>query len=208
MTARELNDCIGRKWQRAALAAWTVALVALGCGSESMPTPPAPVAGLQHAEVALVGTEVFFSAANTAVAAARDAPTPGTQIVRFDFTVADGTPLQSTAAPALRHTFASQGTFAVQLRVVDDLGRASEVSSSIRITEGLGATCAAGDVALCDSARCQDGVCLALACAGTEACPADLVCDAARCVLPERASSAGGTRYGADSARTALDATP
>ncbi|MCB9739425.1 MAG: PKD domain-containing protein [Deltaproteobacteria bacterium] len=208
MAARKPNERRGGETLRAALAAWTVPLVALGCGTESTPTPPAPVAGLQHAEIAVAGSEVFFSAANTAVAAAGDAPTPGTQIVRFDFTVADGSPLQSTAAPSLRHTFSSPGTFAVQLRVVDDLGRSSEVSSSIRITEGLGTTCAAGDVALCDSARCQDGACLALACAGAEACPADLVCDAARCVLPERASSAGGTRYGADGTRTALDAAP
>ncbi|MEY3013947.1 MAG: hypothetical protein RIT45_2682 [Pseudomonadota bacterium] len=188
--------------------ALAVGLGTSGCGTEPEPIVPPPVAGLQHAEAAAVDSAVRFSAANTAVAAAGDATLAGTRIVRFDFTFADGSGVQSTAAPSLDHAFAAPGTYAVQLRVIDDLGRSSVVHSSISVASALGVACGDGDLALCDSGRCVAGACVTLACAGPEACPADLVCSGERCVLPERAGEDGTRRYGADGGRASLDAAP
>lgn len=183
--------------------------LALGCSDEPSPTAPAPVAGLQHVEVAAVGAAVRFSAANTAVAASAGAvATPGTQIVRFEFTIADGSGTQATAAPTLEHRFDAPGSYAVKLRVVDDLGRGSEVASTIAVLGAVGESCTANETSACDSARCSGGACLAIACAGEAACPSDLVCSAARCVLADRVEASGDQRYGADGERATLDALP
>ncbi len=191
-----------------ALVGLWVGFGAGGCGSEADPIVPPPVAGLQHVESAAVGSAVRFSAANTAVADAGDGTLAGTRIVRFDFTIADGSGVESTAAPNVDHVFTAPGTYAVQLRVVDDLDRSSVVHSTISVASAIGVACGTGDLSLCDSGRCAAGACVALACAGPEACPADLVCSEERCVLPERASEDGARRYGADGARTGLDAAP
>ena len=185
-----------------------VAATALGCSEDTSVDVPAPVAGLEHVEVARVGDVVRFSAAPTAVAAVDKgvAAAAGTRIVRFEFAVADGSARVETAASTIDHVFAAAGSYGVTLSVVDDAGRRSSVSSVITIAVDLTATCSAATIAECSSGRCAAGACVLVACAGDPACPAHLGCNGGYCSGGE--ASGGDVRYGHDGARTALDANP
>ncbi len=150
--------------------------------------------------VALVGLWVGFGAGGCGSEADPIVPPPVAGLQHVE---------SAAVGSAVRFSAANTAvTYAVQLRVVDDLDRSSVVHSTISVASAIGVACGTGDLSLCDSGRCAAGACVALACAGPEACPADLVCSEERCVLPERASEDGARRYGADGARTGLDAAP
>ncbi len=194
-----------------AASAVTASAVLASCGSEASQILEPPLAGLEHVELAAVGQGVVLSAAPTAVAIASRDNQPGARVVRFEFTIADGTGTIASASPTLTHVFAGPGQFALRLRVVDDAGRSSTVDSSIAIAEAIGSTCDAGDVSACDSGRCRDGACLIFACAGDPACPSGLVCAQGRCVPASEAASrtnGGDVLFGDDGSRAALDAAP
>ena len=193
-----------------ALAALALA-AAVGCSDQTSQTLDPPLAGLQHVELAAVGQSVVFSAAPTAVAIASSDNQPGARIVRFEFTVADGTGTIATASPTLQHVFANPGHFAVRLRVVDDAGRSSAVDSRIAIADAASSSCDAQDISACASGRCSDGACLVFACAGDPACPQGLVCGEGLCRPADTAiasGSGGDVVFGDDGGRTALDAAP
>ena len=202
-----------RKFARSALAALLVGHLAFvgGCSDEPMETLDPPLAGLEHIELATVGQTILLSAAPTAVAIASSDNQPGARVVRFEFTIADGTGTIASASPTLNHVFASPGQFALRLRVVDDAGRSSTVDSLIAVAEAASSTCDVSDVSACGSSRCRDGACLVFACAGDPACPTGLVCAQERCVPASDAAlraNSGDVLFGDDGARTALDAAP
>lgn len=148
-----------------------IALAMLACGEPVAEVPDAPVAALQHPEIAKTGERIRFDAAGSWVdSSAQDVAREGATLVRFDFLFADGSAAKSTAANFAEHTFTSPGTYAVSVTAYDDLGRASVASSTIAVAADYTSTCGGTSVGACASFKCLGDRCAVVACAGDRGC--------------------------------------
>lgn len=160
-------------------------LTIAACDDGASPAVPLPIAGLLHPEVARVGEAVTLDASTSAVAQVQPGK-PGGRLVRFRFLVADGSAAVESGEPRLVHAFSSPGSYAVQVTVVDDLGREAKVGSRVEVVSDYQAVCGATAQNDCPSGLCSGEACAVLACGGAPACPGSggvpLVCQAGVCV--------------------------
>ncbi len=132
-------------WLLLVLGAWAAA------GCDATDEPSYPLATFVCAHPIVVGEDALFDAG-----ASRD----NGLIQRYAWLFADGSPVQVSPSPQIRHRFDAPGTYSVELEVSDERGWISWERREVVVAEaatpcGPGAPCAGG-------LRCEDERCMLL----------------------------------------------
>lgn len=129
-------------------------LLTCACGADAVSFPAAPAQPpLAHLSLPRLG--------DPSVALLFDAglsQSPGGTLSHYRFSFGDGSALADSGAPRVRHTYASEGVFDVQLEVEDLLGRTARVVGILTVRKNAPACSRDED---CDTPDvCRESLCV------------------------------------------------
>jgi Cys-rich repeat protein len=169
-------------------------LVVTACSSSDAPLPVQPpgppIARLLLPRAAAPGEPLPLDGSESL--------SPGGALLHFRFEPGDGSALDDSGAPRVRHSYAAEGIYSVSLEVEDLEGRRARADGRLTVRAAPPRCAADSDCAgfdVCREARCSalwgpscspspDGGPACAGCAHDQDCPAGAVCRAGVCATP------------------------